>query len=118
MNVALEIADGKNVVVIYEPLTNRRQHYMKDDYKECFKGAAKVYWLPTYLAREDPKQSILTPEELIARLNDPGLASPAAMNKKLSDTIREHLKTGDMVVAITGGGGQSLDEWLRKEFKR
>jgi hypothetical protein len=74
--------------------------------------------LPTYLAREDPKQSILTPEELIARLNDPGLASPAAMNKKLSDTIREHLKTGDMVVAITGGGGQSLDEWLRKEFKR
>jgi UDP-N-acetylmuramate-alanine ligase len=118
MNVALEIADGKNVIVIYEPLTNRRQHYMKDSYQDCFKGAAKVYWLPSYLAREDPEQPILTPEELIARLKDPGLAGPAAMDKKLSDTIREHLKAGDMVVAMTGGGGQSLDEWLRKEFKR
>ena len=44
----------KRVVVLYEPLTDRRQHHMKDDYKDCFSGAAKVYWLPSYLAREDP----------------------------------------------------------------
>ncbi len=38
MSAALELAENKNqsVVVVYEPLTNRRQHYMIDDYKDCF----------------------------------------------------------------------------------
>jgi UDP-N-acetylmuramate--alanine ligase len=118
MNVALEMAKGKKVIAIYEPFGNRRQHYVKDNYRDCFNGAAKVYWLPSYLAREDPKQPILTPEELIAGLKNPGLAEPAALNKSLADIIRDHLKVGDMVVAMTAGGGKSLDEWLREEFKR
>lgn len=118
MNNALEIAAGKNVVVIYEPLTNRRQHYIIDDYKACFEGAAKVYWLPTYLAREDPKQKVIAPPELIAHLSDPSIAEPAVMGDKLVDTINNHLKAGDIVVGIAGGGGNSLDEWLRREFKQ
>src|SRR6185312_14498669 len=56
MSVALEMAaeSGQNVVVVYEPLTNRRQHYMLDEYRDCFAGASKLYWIPSYLAREDP----------------------------------------------------------------
>jgi UDP-N-acetylmuramate--alanine ligase len=118
MSVALEIAAKKNqpLIILYEPLTNRRQHFMKNDYKDCFRGAAQVYWLPSYLAREDPKQRIITPQELIARLDEPGLATPADMGADLKRTVQAHLDKGDMVVAMTGGGGGSLDEWLRKEF--
>jgi UDP-N-acetylmuramate--alanine ligase len=118
LSVALEMAAEKNqdVVVIYEPLTNRRQHYMMNDYKDCFAGAAQVYWLPSYLAREDPAQRIIPPEELITHLSDPSLAVPAKMDDDLKRTILAHLKKGDMVVGMAGGGGNSLDEWLRQEF--
>jgi len=118
MSIALEMAADKNqnVVIIYEPLTNRRQHYMLEDYKDCFDGASKVYWVPSYLAREDPTQRIIPPEELISHLTDPSIAEPAERDAKLKKTVQKHLDAGDMVVAIAGGGGDSLDEWIRKEF--
>jgi UDP-N-acetylmuramate--alanine ligase len=120
MSVALEMAaeNKQNLVVVYEPLTNRRQHYMLDDYKDCFAGAAHVYWTPSYLAREDPAQRVIPPEELISHLDDPSIASPAELDENLKNTIQKHLNNGDMVVGMVGGGGNSLDEWLRKEFKQ
>ena len=119
LSVALEMAAQKNqpVIVIYEPLTNRRQHYMIDDYKDCFAGAEKVYWLPSYLAREDPSQRIIPPAEMISHLTDPSIAEPAARDDSLKLTIQKHLASGAMVVGMTGGGGGSLDEWLRQEFR-
>ncbi len=119
MSVALEMAADANqdLVVIYEPLTNRRQHYMLDDYKDCFDGAAQVYWIPSYLAREDPDQRVLSPAELIPHLSDPSVAAPAERNADLKRTIEAHLHKGDMVVGMAGGGGGSLDDWLRKEFQ-
>lgn len=118
LSVALELAaiKGQNVVVVYEPLTNRRQHYMIDDYKDCFAGAHKVYWIPSYLAREDPGQRIIPPSEMITHLSDPTIASPMKRNAELKATIQKHLDAGDMVVAMAGGGGDSLDEWIRAEF--
>ncbi len=118
LNAALEIATLKNqpVIVIYEPLTNRRQHYMLNDYQDCFKGAQKVYWLPSYLAREDPAQRIIPPAELISHLANPAIAVPAEKNDELKQIIQHHLSEGAMVVGMAGGGGGSLDEWLRKEF--
>lgn len=118
MSVALEMAAdaGQELVVIYEPLTNRRQHYMIDDYKDCFAGAAQVYWIPSYLAREDPNQRVIPPAEMIAHLSDPSVAQPAERDERLKRTIQSHLEKGDMVVGIAGGGGGSLDDWLRQEF--
>ena len=118
MSVATEMAadKGQKVIVVYEPLTNRRQHYMLNDYKDCFTGASKVYWVPSYLAREDPNQRIIPPEELISHLDDPSIAVPAEMDGKLHQAIQQHLNQGDLVIGMAGGGGGSLDEWLRKEF--
>jgi UDP-N-acetylmuramate--alanine ligase len=118
LTVATEIAaeKGQNVVVVYEPLTNRRQHYALDSYKDCFNGASIVYWIPSYLAREDPSKRILTPAELVSHLADPSIAKPMERDAKLKNVIRQHLDQGDMVVAMAGGGGNSLDEWLRQEF--
>lgn len=118
MSVALEMAEekGQALVVLYEPLTNRRQHYLKQEYKDCFAGAQKVYWVPSYLAREDPEQHVLTPSELILYLDDPSLAVASERNEELKQAINEHLAAGAMVVAMAGGGGDSLDDWLRQNF--
>ena len=118
MSVASEMAAEKqqNIVVVYEPLTNRRQHYMLDDYKDCFAGAMKLYWLPSYLAREDSTQRTIEPAELISHLSDPSIAFPSKRDNALKLVIEKHLKNNDMVVAMNGSGGNGLDEWLRHEF--
>lgn len=119
MSVATEMAaeSGQKVVVVYEPLTNRRQLHMLNDYGDCFDGAAKLYWIPSYLAREDPKDRIVPPAELISHLSDPSIAEPMERNDRLKQTIQKHLDAGDMVVGMAGGGGDSLDDWLHEEFK-
>ena len=118
MSAALETADKHNqkVFIVYEPLTDRRQHFMLDDYKDCFAGAERVYWVPSYLAREDPDQTVLNPKELISHLSDPTIAVAKNLDDDLKKVIDDHLSKGDMVVGLAGGGGGSLDEWLRKEF--
>ena len=119
MSAAREMADetGQDLVVVYEGLHNKRQHFIMHDYKDVFDGAAQVYWVPSYLAREDPSQRIIPPAELITNLSDPTIAVPAELDDDLKRTIQSHLTKGDMVVAMSGGGGNSLDEWLRKEFQ-
>jgi UDP-N-acetylmuramate--alanine ligase len=118
MSVAREMANesGQKLVVVYEPLTNRRQHYMKDDYKDCFDGADQLYWIPSYLAREDPSQPVLSPSEMIEHLDNPSIAEPIERDSDLKQVIQQHLDAGDMVVAMAGGGGNSLDDWLRRKF--
>lgn len=119
MSVATEMAaeSGQKLIIVYEPLTNRRQHYMLDEYKDSFDGADQVYWIPSYLAREDPSQRVIEPEELISHLSDPSIAKPMKRDAELKKTIQKHLDNGDMVVCLAGGGGDSLDDWLRQQFK-
>lgn len=120
MSVVMEMAEAKNqkVVVVYEPLTNRRMHYMAGQHYSVFDGADKIYWVPSYLAREDQTQAVLKPIELIRNLSPElqGIAKPMELDEKLEKTITEHLSNGYVVVCMSGGGGGSLDEWLRKEF--
>lgn len=114
LQLAKEVSD--NVVVVYEPLTNRRQHYVLDEYRHLFDGVKRLYWVPSYLAREDPQQKVLSPEELITHMANPGIAQAAELNDQLKKKIESHIKNGDTVVCMSGGGGASLDEWLRAEF--
>ncbi len=118
MSASLEIArkNNQDLVIVYEPLTNRRQHYIKDEYKDVFKGAKKLYWVPSYLAREDPSLPILTPAQLIPHLDNAEIAEPAKLDDALIACIREHLDNGDLVVAMDASGAGSLDELLRKNF--
>jgi UDP-N-acetylmuramate--alanine ligase len=114
IQLAKEISN--KIVVIYEPLTNRRQHYAKYKYKEVFVGIDKLYWLPSYQAREDDNLEILQPEYLISLLDSSLDASPQIMSPDLKNIIEKHILSGDTVVCLAGGGGGSLDEWIRKQF--
>lgn len=111
---AFELSDS--VVVVYEPLTNRRQEFIKNDYKDLFAGVKKLYWVPSYLAREDPNAHVYTSAELIEYMGNKDIAEPAELSDKLGRAIKLHLAKGDLVVCISGGGGNSLDEWVRRQF--
>ncbi len=118
MSVALEMAadSGQRLVVVYEPLTNRRQHYMINEYKDCFYGAERVYWLPSYLAREDSSQHVIEPSELISHLSNPSIAEPMSRDEKLRSIVQDYLDKDYKVVCMAGGGGNSLDDWVRNNF--
>lgn len=115
LELAREIS--QNIVVVYEPLTNKRQYHIRDAYKHLFDGVRKLYWVPSYQTREDPAQEVLTPIKLIQSISQPQVAEPAELDKTLTQTIQKHLQDGDLVVCLSGGGGGSLDEWIRREFK-
>jgi UDP-N-acetylmuramate--alanine ligase len=119
LQAAGEVA-GDNVVVVYEGLHNTRQHFMKNDLKHLFDGAKKLYIVPSYLAREDPNLAMLHPGD-IKNLLDPltqTRTQAAELDDKLKHNIQEHLKRGDLVLCLTAGGGNSLDEWLRQNFSK
>ncbi len=116
IDVALDEArlSGKNgVVVVYQPHQNTRQHEVKDGYFDAFDKADKVYWLPTYLTREDPNLPVLTAAELVAGLKDSGKAEVADINDELFAKILKERDAGKLAVLMTAG---PADEWLRKKL--
>lgn len=119
LQLAHEVA-GDRIVVVYEGLHNSRQHFIKDELRTLFEDVKHLYIVPSYLAREDPNLQLLAPEDLKSLLNDRSQkhTDTAELNSSLVATIRDHLSQGDLVLCITAGGGNSLDEWLRKEFGR
>lgn len=114
IQLAKEISN--DVVVVYEPLTDRRQHFAKESYATIFESVSKLYWLPSYLAREDKNQSILSPDELIGYLSPATNAVTAKKNELLRESIDAHLANGSLVLCLAGGGGSSLDEWIRQVY--
>lgn len=118
LNTAKELLDdNQKLVIAYEPLTNRRQHFIKHHYKNLFNEVDKLYWVPSYQAREDEKLELLTPEYLISLMENSNIAESALLNDELWAKILDHINNGDLVVIISGGGGGSLDEWARKKLE-
>lgn len=106
---------NNNVVVVYQPHQNIRQHEIMNEggYKTAFDGAKKVYWLPTYLSREYQDLEVLSPKALVASLSSPPQAEVATLDEALLENIEKHRKNGDLVIAMSAG---DLDPWLRKNI--
>lgn len=117
LQLAHEVA-GENVVVVYEGLHNTRQHFIKDELRDLFDDVKKLYIVPSYLAREDESLKLMTPDDLKLLLSAEAqtVTEAAALDGNLREAIAHHLEAGDTVLCLTAGGGNSLDEWLRKEF--
>lgn len=107
------LAINKEVVIFYQPHQNIRQHEIQEEYGNCFSGVKKVYWLPTYLSRENPELKTLEPSELVAKLENPKIAETAEMNEELVEKVNQHLKNGELVL-IMGAG--SIDPWARENL--
>ncbi len=109
----LELASelSSNIVAVYQPHQNVRQHRL--DYSGCFDKADKVYWLPTYLSREDPSLPILSPQQVAQKI-DAGKVVFSDMNMELANIVRQAAGSGKLVL-IMGAG--SIDSWARQEFQ-
>ena len=109
LQLAKECAD--DVVLVYQPHQNIRQHEIKDQYTDAvFHDASEVYWLPTYLSREDPNLTVLTPDQLSRGLSNIHIAD---LNDELWRNIQQARQDGKLVIAMGAG---SIDEWLRKQL--
>ena len=101
------------VVVVYEPHQNTRQHEVFDGYKDAFPGVEKVFWLPTYLTRENPDLKILKPDDFIASLDNKEVGESAEMGEELADKLRALRDEGKLILLMTAG---PADKWLREIF--
>lgn len=115
LQLAHEVA-GDNVVVVYEGLHNTRQHFIKAELAHLFDSAKKLYVVPSYLAREDESLQILSPQDIVNLTSKQHKAVASRLDDALKQAISQHLDAGDLVLCLTAGGGNSLDEWLRKNF--
>lgn len=109
LQMARELAS--HVVLVYQPHQNIRQHEVKNEYTdEVFRDADEVYWLPTYLTREDLTLKTLTPEQLSAQLS-PAKVHIAELNDALWDEITRHRQAGHLVILMGAG---NIDGWARE----
>lgn len=104
---------NSNVVAIYQPHQNIRQRELleNDGYSDCFSDAKKVYWLPTYLSRENGAK-VISPQELSATAKNT-LIELADTNEQLRQKIKKHQEDGDLIVAMSAG---DLDAWVREQL--
>lgn len=111
LQLAREVAD--NVVLVYQPHQNVRQHEIRDQYTDQFELAETIYWLPTYLSREDPHLPILTPYELTQAITNRRAVYSANLDNDLWQTIQTARQQGKLVL---GMGAGSIDSWLRQKL--
>lgn len=103
-----------NIVLVYQPHQNLRQHFIRDQYTNQFELAEKVYWLPTYLTREDPTKPVLTPQELTANLTNKDAVEYAELNAELWNAIQAAREAGKLVLVMGAG---TIDGWAREQLK-
>lgn len=113
LQMARELSD--HVVLVYQPHQNIRQHEVRAQYTDCMELAEQIYWLPTYLSREDPSLEVLTPEQLSENLTNRSAVTTADLNDELWDSIQQHLDDGALVLCMGAG---TIDGWLRNQLTK
>lgn len=111
LQMARELSE--HVVLVYQPHQNVRQHEVRDAYTNCMELAETVYWLPTYLSRENPKLEVLTPQQLAASLVNKDSVQFAELDNELWTEIQRHRDAGHLVLCMGAG---SVDSWVRSQL--
>lgn len=102
------------LAVIYQPHQNTRQHEVKDEYKNAFVGADRIFWLPTYLTRENPDLAVLSPEDLTENTVTKSQTTVTELTDELGEEIRRLHNENWLILLMTAG---PADGWLREQFK-
>jgi len=111
LQLARELSE--HIVLIYQPHQNIRQHEIHNQYTNQFEMAEKIYWLPTYLSREDPNLAILNPDDLIKNITNKEDVHIVDMNDELWNIIQ---KARYNEILVIGMGAGDIDNWLRKKL--
>lgn len=113
LQMAKEVAE--KVVLVYQPHQNVRQHELRSHYTNCFEQADTIYWLPTYLTREDPELPVLTPSDLIQNVTNKDDVIISELDDNLWRQIQSEIDNGSLVLVMGAG---SIDDWVRKELRQ
>ena len=109
LQLARELSD--HVVLVYQPHQNRRQTRIQKEYIDQFELADDVYWLPTYLSREDPNEPILTPEDLTENITNKASVHITEFSDQLWSDIQKARTEGKLVLCMGAG---TIDSWVRE----
>jgi UDP-N-acetylmuramate--alanine ligase len=112
LQMAHEISD--DIVLVYQPHQNWRQHFIRDQYTDQFEFARKVYWAPTYLTRENPNQATLTPQELTQNITNKDSIIYSELNDDLWNEVMNARENGSLVLFMGAG---TIDNWVRGKLK-
>ena len=111
LQLARELSD--HVVLVYQPHQNIRQHEIRDQYTDnIFSDSDEVYWLSTYLSREDPNLATLSPHDLTQQLRTTDVHHNE-LDDHLRDAINQLRNDGKLVLAMGAG---SIDHWIRAQI--
>lgn len=113
LQLARELSD--QVVLVYQPHQNVRQHQVRSDYTDCAELAETIYWLPTYLTREDPNLPVLTPQELTENLQNKDAVVYAEQDEILWQNIATARADGKLVLCMGAG---PIDSWVRQQLNQ
>jgi UDP-N-acetylmuramate--alanine ligase len=113
LQLARELSD--HVVLVYQPHQNWRQHFIRDQYTNQFDAAEKIYWLPTYLTRENPSQPTLSAQELTVHVTNKSGLEYARLDENLWNKIQQHRNAGYLVLCMGAG---TIDEWVRNQLTK
>lgn len=111
LQMARELSD--KVVLVYQPHQNWRQHFIRNDYTTQFESAEKVFWLPTYLTRENPDQAVLSPQELTTAITNQDALRYSELNDELWTEIQSSRNEGALVLCMGAG---TIDGWVRQKL--
>lgn len=113
LQLARELSN--HVTLVYQPHQNTRQHQVISQYTDCMALADKIYWLPTYLTREDPRLPVLSPEQLTQNLVNRHAVEYRDLDDNLWKDIERERALGSLVVVMGAG---TIDGWLRDQLAR
>lgn len=112
LQMAKELSD--KVALIYQPHQNTRQHEILDLYQdEIFKDGDKIYWLPTYLSRENNSLPILTPKEIAKNLHRE--INFPELDDILWQKTKQLVAEGYLVLFMGAG---TIDSWARGQLTK
>lgn len=111
LQMAHEISD--DIVLVYQPHQNWRQHSIRDQYTDQFEVARKVYWTPTYLTRENPDYAILAPEELTVNITNKDSIVYSDLNDSVWNEVVTARDNGSLILFMGAG---TIDSWVRSRL--
>ena len=112
------------IIVVYQPHQNIRQHekIIQTGYQTCFQNADLVYWLPTFLSRENDL-TVLKPQEILELSQINKVQNQDGQNKfvvakldeLLAKNLQKHRQNQDLIIFMGAG---NVDKWARQNLDK
>lgn len=120
LEAAKNSADGRRIVVVFQPHRYTRTQDLMDDFATAFNNADVVYLLDIYPANEPPIEGI-TAETLTEKIRNFGHRNVSYIGgiEQAAETVLENLRSNDLVITLGAGSITKLSdeilELLRNE---